>query len=85
MPWCRTMYDGYVIGISEIWTKSEKVRQLLIKKLVRNIKQRIPEAHFEIRRGRIILRPFILFLQKMKKLQKNVECLPRKSSRKPLR
>ena len=52
------MYDGYIIGISEIWTKSEKVRQLLIKKLVRNIKQRIPEAHFEVRRGRIILRPF---------------------------
>ena len=52
------MYDGYVIGISEIWTKSEKVRQLLIKKLIWNIKQRIPDARFEVRRGRIILRPF---------------------------
>lgn len=54
----RTMYDVIIIGISEIWTKSEKVRKLLIRRLVNNIKKRIPDARVEIRRGRLIVRPY---------------------------
>ncbi|MGQ4834301.1 MAG: tRNA sulfurtransferase [Candidatus Asgardarchaeia archaeon] len=62
------MYDAIIIGISEIWTKSENVRQLLMRRLFKNIKAKIPDARIEIRRGRLVLRPFKEeYLEKLKK------------------
>jgi len=52
------MYDCIIAGISEIWTKSEGVRRLLIKRLTQHIKSQIPELKIEVRRGRFILKPY---------------------------
>lgn len=52
------MYSAIIIGISEIWTKSEKVKKLLLKKLIYDIKRRLSEIKVELRRGRIIVRPY---------------------------
>lgn len=62
-------YDSIVVAISEIWIKSEYVRRTLINTLVRNIKKSIGSANFQIRRGRIIIRPYNpKFLTKLKKI-----------------
>ena len=51
-------YDSIICGVSEIWTKSESVKKYLMNKLVKNLKARLKGAKFDLRRGRIIIRPY---------------------------
>jgi len=49
------MYNCILIGIDEIWTKSEKIKKKLINILIEDIKNRINFDKIENRRGRIII------------------------------
>jgi len=49
------MYNCILIGIDEIWTKSEKVKKKMINILINDIKNRINFDKIENRRGRIII------------------------------
>ena len=48
-------YNSILIGIDEIWIKSENVRNKLINLLIKDIKRRINYDKVENRRGRIII------------------------------
>ncbi|BFI73884.1 tRNA sulfurtransferase [Nanoarchaeota archaeon] len=48
-------YNCILIGIDEIWTKSENVKNKLINLLINDIKRRINYDKIENRRGRIII------------------------------
>jgi len=49
------MYNCILIGIDEIWTKSEKVKKKMINILINDIKNRINFDKIENRRGRIVI------------------------------
>ncbi|MFP3284282.1 MAG: THUMP domain-containing protein, partial [Candidatus Nanopusillus acidilobi] len=49
------MYNCILIGIDEIWTKSEKIKKKMINMLINDIKNRINFDKIENRRGRIII------------------------------
>jgi len=49
------MYNCILIGIDEIWTKSEKIKKKMINILIDNVKNRINFDKIENRRGRIII------------------------------
>ena len=48
------MYDSILIGVDEIWVKSERVKNILMKKLADDISRRI-NANIKIGRGRIFI------------------------------
>jgi thiamine biosynthesis protein ThiI len=49
------MYNCILIGIDEIWTKSEKIKKKMINILINDIKNKINFDKIENRRGRIII------------------------------
>jgi len=49
------MYNCILIGIDEIWTKSEKIKKKMINILIDDIKNRINFDKIENKRGRIII------------------------------
>ncbi len=49
------MYDAITVAVDEIWLKSERVKNKLIKLLAKDIKNRIKSEKIKIGRGRIFI------------------------------
>ncbi|MEM5830432.1 MAG: THUMP domain-containing protein, partial [Candidatus Aenigmatarchaeota archaeon] len=52
------MYEKILLGIDEIWIKSEKIRKIAIKNLLEDIKKRINFYDVKEKRGRIIINSY---------------------------
>ncbi|MEM5828459.1 MAG: THUMP domain-containing protein [Candidatus Aenigmatarchaeota archaeon] len=63
------MYEKTLLGIDEIWIKSEKIKRIAIKSLLEDIKRRINFNDIEERRGRIIINSYKdEWIEKLKKV-----------------
>ncbi|MEM0481050.1 MAG: THUMP domain-containing protein, partial [Candidatus Aenigmatarchaeota archaeon] len=63
------MYDTILIGIDEIWLKSERVKKRLMEILAKDIKYRINYENLKIGRGRIFIYEYNEdWIEKLKKI-----------------